>query len=128
MKMMDQSQFDELTKNQKLEINPNHELIVKLNKIRKDDQDTAIMVAHQLIDSVFMGAGLPVDFNEVSERNYSILSEYLDNRLQKAGIAEDIVIDTEPESEGIMDEAAKMRKTPDEHTVTEDIKVEDLKK
>ena len=81
MKMMDQSQFDELTKNQKLEINPNHELIVKLNKIRKDDQDTAIMVAHQLIDSVFMGAGLPVDFNEVSERNYSILSEYLDNRL-----------------------------------------------
>jgi len=46
----------ELHKNLTLEINPNHDLIVKLNRIRKNDQKIATLVARQVLDMSLINA------------------------------------------------------------------------
>ena len=81
MKMMEQGENPnpmDHTKDQQLEINPNHPLITKLNKLRKTDHKAASIISKQVLDNIFMNAGLPIDTATSMDRSYGILLEYLD--------------------------------------------------
>ncbi len=57
MAMMEQQnpgQMDQMNKNNTLEINPSHGIIVKLNELRKRDAKRASLLAHQMMDNVLM--------------------------------------------------------------------------
>jgi len=50
-------------KEQTLEINAAHPLIVNLNYLRKVDMKTAGMVSKQLLDNILIQSGVPFDQN-----------------------------------------------------------------
>jgi TNF receptor-associated protein 1 len=45
----------------RLEFNPNHEIVSKLNGLRKGNEEVAAKVADQLADNALMAAGLVKD-------------------------------------------------------------------
>lgn len=49
----------ELNKNNTLEINPQHPIVVKLNQLRKKDSKKASTIAKQLMDNVLTLSGIP---------------------------------------------------------------------
>lgn len=64
MQMMEQQnpgQIDQMNKQNTLEINPSHPIIVKLNLLRKQDAKKAALIAHQMMDSVMLSSGIPYD-------------------------------------------------------------------
>jgi len=59
MQMVEKSDMaDDLLKQQTLEINPNHELIVSLNEVRKSDPKLGSLVAQQILDNALLLAGI----------------------------------------------------------------------
>ena len=122
MKMMDQSQFDEASKNQVLEINPNHPIITRLNTIRKINPSLASMIAKSFLDTIFLNTGLPIDTHVSTERSYKIMEDYLADKIAAQGTEDDIVIEQEDDTEGIMDAAEKQR-TKRKGTVNQEIEV-----
>ena len=56
-----------------LEINPEHELIISLDKLREEDGDFAGKVVGQIHDNAMLQAGLTVDPRSMVERSYRIL-------------------------------------------------------
>ncbi len=77
MQMMDQSQAAEANKNVTLEINPQHPILVKLNRLRKKDQMQATKVVKQLADVVMTQSGIPVNPVESNARNLGLMNNYL---------------------------------------------------
>lgn len=77
MQMMDQQQADQAAKNNTLEINIKHPIMIGLNELRKNDSKVAKKVARQMMDNVLMQAGIPFDMNQAVNRNNSILEEYV---------------------------------------------------
>ena len=80
MAMMEQTnpgQMEQLNKNNTLEINPNHPIIIKLNALRKVNPAKASLLAHQMMDNVLLGSGIPYNLQESSKRNLEILNDYL---------------------------------------------------
>jgi len=76
--MVDQSQFEQATRDQSIEINPNHPVIVKLNKLRKVDTQTATLLLKEVFDHVMLQSGIPFDIQKSSTRSYKILEMLLD--------------------------------------------------
>jgi len=68
-----------MSKNNTLEINPSHGIIVKLNELRKRDPKRASLLAHQMMDNVLMASGIPFDLQDSTKRNMNILNDYLNN-------------------------------------------------
>ena len=68
-----------MSKNNTLEINPSHGIIVKLNELRKRDPKRAGLLAHQMMDNVLMASGIPFDLQDSTKRNMNILNDYLNN-------------------------------------------------
>ena len=66
-----------MNKNNTLEINPSHGIIVKLNELRKRDPKRAGLLAHQMMDNVLMASGIPFDLQVSTNRNMNILNDYL---------------------------------------------------
>lgn len=123
MKMMDQAQFDEASKNQVLEVNPNHPIIVRLNAIRKTNPPLASMISKSLLDTIFLSTGLPIDTHVSAERTYKMLEDYLGDKIAAQGTEDDIVIEEiEEQAESIMDEAEKHR-SKRKGTVQKDVEV-----
>lgn len=56
-----------------LEINTSHPLILKLNELRKADEEFAKMAAEQIFENSIISAGLIVDSRGLVERMYKIL-------------------------------------------------------
>jgi molecular chaperone HtpG len=56
-----------------LEINPRHELIKSLDKLREDDREFAASVVEQIHDNAMIQAGLTVEPQAMVERGYKIL-------------------------------------------------------
>ncbi len=85
MSMMEQSgqggQMDQMNKNQTLEINPNHPIIVKLNQLRKKDAKKAGLLARQLMDNILLNAGIP---------NLDVMNDYLLTVTSKSQISEGV--------------------------------------
>lgn len=83
MMMIDQSRSGALPP-QKLEINPNHPIIKKLNAMRTVDEPLASLVAQQLFDNALIGAGMLDDARPMLGR----LNELLDRSLGASGAAQ----------------------------------------
>lgn len=81
MAMMEQQgnpgQMADINKNNTLEINPSHPIIVKLNELRKKDSKRASQVAGQLMDNVMLSSGIPFNITDSAGRNFDILNDYL---------------------------------------------------
>jgi len=80
MAMMEQQnpgQIDQMNKNNTLEINPNHPIIVKLNELRKRDQKRASLLTQQMMDNVMLTSSIPYNLHESTKRNLDILNDYL---------------------------------------------------
>lgn len=90
--MVDQSQFEAATKNQAMEVNPNHPLIVKLNKLRKVDSENASLLLKEVFDNVLLQSGIPYDIMASTERSYKVLEMLLDYKTADVTDAEPEVI------------------------------------
>lgn len=76
--MVDQAQFEAATKNQSMEINPNHSLMVKLNKLRKIDSENASLLLKEVFDNVLLQSGIPFDIMSSSNRSFKVIEMLLD--------------------------------------------------
>lgn len=71
--MMDPSQIAQLANNLTFEINPNHDLMVELNKLRRSDVSLARDILNQNLDNCLLSSGLLFEFNEYIERINSLM-------------------------------------------------------
>lgn len=80
-KFMDQDRISqEMVKNQQLEINPNHEIIVKLNAIRKTHPDLASEILAQILDNALITADIVDNFHPVIKRVNNIMLRLLQTK------------------------------------------------
>jgi len=61
MSMIDSNNIGIMDNNLTLEINPNHELILKLNELRKTDMNLANLLVRQILDNCLIIAGAVTD-------------------------------------------------------------------
>ena len=80
--MPNNSQMEQAFKNQTLEINPSHPIIVNLNYLRKNDYSLASLVSKQMLDNVLLQSGVPFDTLKASERSYDMINKILDQNLE----------------------------------------------
>jgi HSP90 family molecular chaperone len=66
-----------MNKNNTLEINPRHPIVVKLNALRKRDPKRAGALAQQVMENVLLTSGIPFNLQESSKRNLNLLDDYL---------------------------------------------------
>jgi len=78
MKYIDPQKTPDLPK-QQLEVNPKHEIILKLNTIRKNKPNMAITVASQVFDNALIAAGLMDDSRAILPRINKLLVSALDS-------------------------------------------------
>src|SRR5262249_18274896 len=64
---------------QDLEINPNHPILVRLEKIRENDEPLAIKVREQIHDNALVAAGLLDDPRMMLDRLNQLLERVLSN-------------------------------------------------
>lgn len=91
MQMMNQQSGDgggmpneQAFKDQTLEINPAHPIIVNLNHLRKQDVKLASIVSKQVLDSVLLQAGIPFDTQKSTQRTFNLMEKMLDAELDQA--------------------------------------------
>ena len=78
MAMMESSQgMAEANRNNTLEINPEHPVIVKLNRLRKADAKKASTLAKIMMDNILMQSGIPYNIQESAKRNIEVINEYV---------------------------------------------------
>ena len=65
-------------KDQTLEINASHPIIVNLNQLRKKDKVTGSLIAKKLMDSVLLISGIPFDMQEGTDRSFQLINAYLE--------------------------------------------------
>ncbi len=65
------------------EINPNHELIVKLNQLRKTDTQVASLLVKQLLDNTMIANGMMHDTKGFVDRVYRLMNLVMDNKQQQ---------------------------------------------
>ena len=87
MSMMEQNnpgQMEQMNKNNTLEINPAHPIVVKLNELRKKDAKKATALANQFLENLLLQAGIPFNLDESTRRNLDVLNEFLINATNRA--------------------------------------------
>jgi len=82
--MLDKSQGMDMNKNLTFEINPNHELIVKLNQLRKTNAKFASTILKQLLDNTLVSAGIMGDVKQFVNRINKIMIHGLDKEIAVA--------------------------------------------
>jgi len=79
MSMIDSNNVGMMDQNLTLEINPNHEIILKLNELRKTDMKLANILARQLLDNCLIIAGAVTDprsyVNRINQLMLKILTD-----------------------------------------------------
>lgn len=83
--MMDPSQIQNLATNLTFEINPSHELMIKLNKIRRTDMPFAKSILRQVMDNCLLTSGLLFEFKDFVERINSLLVRSLTESASEPG-------------------------------------------
>merc|ERR1711957_118784 len=95
MQMMEQGQgnapnsqqLEQIAREQTLELNAGHPLILNLNKLRKmEDKRLATLIARQMLDNVLAQSGIPYDVREGTERQYAVLEGYVELLTRHEGI------------------------------------------
>jgi TNF receptor-associated protein 1 len=106
--MVDQAQFEQTIKNQSVEINPNHFLMVKLNKLRKVDSESASMLLKEVFDKILLQAGIPFDVGSSTKRSYKLIEMLMDYKIGSIDesepqiVIEDVVDDKKAKQDPIL--------------------------
>jgi TNF receptor-associated protein 1 len=66
--------MNRLAKDNNLELNAAHPIIVNLNQLRKTNKVVATLVAKQLLDNVMVQSGIPFNINDGTDRQYKLIS------------------------------------------------------
>jgi HSP90 family molecular chaperone len=66
--------MNRLAKDNNLELNAAHPIIVNLNQLRKTNKVVATLVANQLLDNVMVQSGIPFNINDGTDRQYKLIS------------------------------------------------------
>ncbi len=74
---MSQPGQDQALRNNTLEINPRHAVILKLNELRKKDAKKAAKLAKSLYDNVMLSQGIPFDIVQSSRQNLDTINDFL---------------------------------------------------
>lgn len=83
--MMDPSQIQNLANNLTFEINPNHEIMIKLNKVRRTDVAFAKSILRQVMDNCLLTSGLLFEFKDFVERINLLLVRSLSDSETETG-------------------------------------------
>ena len=86
--LMDPSQLDQFKNNHTLEINPNHKLIIGLNKIRKIDLASANTIVRQLLDNTLLSCGLLTDPSEFVSRVNRLMEISVEQSLNRYSVSD----------------------------------------
>jgi TNF receptor-associated protein 1 len=70
------------SKDYHVEINPSHEFIVNLNKLRKEDPKIASQTIKQAYDTTLIQSGIPLQNNDFAKRSFSLLKTLINDRLK----------------------------------------------
>ena len=62
-----------------MEVHPNHEIIRKLNEMRKTDMKIAALVARQILDNTMLSAGMVNDVKSVVTRVNKLILHVFDS-------------------------------------------------
>jgi len=82
MAMMQQDK-ESSQKDYTVEINPNHGIIVGLNKLRKTDPRMATMGVKQLFETAMLQSNLPISTKDYVKRSFTLLDILLDQKVNK---------------------------------------------
>ena len=74
----DPSQLQRIAKEQVLELNAAHPIVVNLNQLRKHDKKTAKLVARQFLDNVLVQSGIPFDLQAGCDRQFKLIDSFLE--------------------------------------------------
>ena len=66
-----------MNKNNTLEINPSHPIILKLNELRKRDAKKAGQLANQMMDNILLSSGIPFNLQDSTKRNLDVMNDFL---------------------------------------------------
>ena len=94
--MVDQSQFEQAIKDQSLEINPNHPIMVKLNRVRKNDTATAKLLLGEVFNHIRLQSGIPFDTSKASKDSYKLIEMLMDYKLSTSEDEPEIVVEDVP--------------------------------
>ena len=72
-----------LAKDNTLELNAAHPIVVNLNQLRKTNKEAASLVARQLLDNVMVQSGIPFNMQDGTDRQYKLLNSYLELMVEK---------------------------------------------
>jgi TNF receptor-associated protein 1 len=64
-----------------VELNPSHEVIVNLNKIRKEDPKVASLVCKNLYDTALLQSNIPIQNKEFTKRSFQLMKLLMSTRL-----------------------------------------------
>ena len=67
-----------MSKDQTLEINAAHPIVVNLNQLRKQNKVAASLVAKQFLDNVLVQSGIPFDLTQGTDRQFKLIASYLE--------------------------------------------------
>jgi len=87
--MMDQQNLGEASKNLTFEFNPNHPIIVSLNRLRKSNLKMANFNLRQLLDNCLLSAGIPFDQKHFISRVNEYILQNLQTHEESSAIATD---------------------------------------
>ena len=93
MMMFQQGSEQEGNKDLTFEINPNHEIIININKLRKEDPRLASLSIKQLFDASILQSNLPIQNKDYVKRTQLILKALLDLKLNTYNHTEDVHVD-----------------------------------
>lgn len=108
MAMLDKQNNEMMDQSLTLEVNPSHDIIVKLNEMRKTDIQVANMVARQVLDNALLSAGMVSDIKQVVQRiNQLILHVYDSHSGENVNLKRDVEAEREAELNSIVEEMEK---------------------
>jgi TNF receptor-associated protein 1 len=64
-----------------VEINPSHEVITSLNKIRKEDPKIASLIVKNLYDTALLQSNIPIQNKEFTKRSFQLMKVLMSTRL-----------------------------------------------
>ena len=87
MSMMDEG-FDQkmFSENLTMEVNPNHEMVVKLNMLRKRNVGAANSLVRHMLDNALMNAGIEFDMKKFLTRMNVFLMQLVDHELEGGAV------------------------------------------
>jgi len=75
------------------EINPNHEIIMNINRLRKEDPRLASLTIKQLYDAAILQSNLPIQNKDYVKRTQHILKALLDLKFSNPSRTEDVKVE-----------------------------------